>query len=330
VPPEYYDKTTYQAAQPTSNQRDDWKSLIKLFLSVDGDCSSIPIPLSLQGVYVIEAFNNMCVLYEASIKEGIYSKGWGFMVVPRLRISVSRTVHFSAPHPVYDLATIQQATFLFESTGSQSLFVSGRSRTAFLEPSECISPVSLKQKIYKTDSTHNILEPFFDANLAISEWQRKNYGCPSSSCGYIQLHGKQLTTCPDDDIFLSSGLGNSSASIAWYSNSTDRPIKRLRRNLSLSLPSRHISLPSDSPCTLTATKNVFGRYLNGVDLGSVCSKAATTRTATGEFIHAEQSIAVRSPLNYNAWSQAILDTFDAICADGMVVDPATKLCSFSL
>lgn len=160
------------------------------------------------------------------------------------------------------------------------------------------------------------------------------------------MHGKKLTTCSDDDIFLSSGLGmnsayqhfhiyaelrlgNSPASIAWYSNATDRPIKRLQRNLSLSLPSRRISLPSDSPCTLTATKNVFGRYLNGIDLGSVCSKAATTRTATGEFIHAEQSIALRSPLNYNAWSQAILDTFDVICADGMVVDPATKLCSFN-
>lgn len=160
VPPEYYDKATYEAAQPTSNQRDDWKSLINLFLSVDGDCSFIPIPLSLQGIYAIEAFNNMCVLYETSIEEGIYRKGWGFMVVPRLRISVSRTVHFSAPHPVYDLATVQQAAFLFESTGSQSLLVPGRARTAFLESSECISPVSPKQKIHKTDSTHNIVTTF--------------------------------------------------------------------------------------------------------------------------------------------------------------------------
>ena len=191
------------------------------------------------------------------------------------------------------------------------------------------------------------LEPFFDANLAISEWQRKNHGCPSSSCGYIQIHGKKLTTCPDDDIFLSAGLGmnssyhfffqiytelqpgNSSASLAWYSDATDRPIKRLQQNLSLSFPSKHISLPSDSNCTLTATKNVFGRYLNGIQSESVCSKAATRRTATGEFIHAEQSRAARSPLNYNAWSQAVLNTFDAICADGMVIDPTTKLCTFN-
>jgi hypothetical protein len=114
-----------------------------------------------------------------------------------------------------------------------------------------------------------------------------------------------------------------------YSDATDRLVKRLQRNLSLSFPSRHISLPSDSPCTLTATKNIFGRYLNGIDLGSVCSKAATSRTATGEFVHAEQSIAVRSPLNYNAWSQAVLNTFNVTCADGMVIDPTTKLCRFN-
>jgi len=185
------------------------------------------------------------------------------------------------------------------------------------------------------------MEPFFDANLAISEWQGV---CPSSSCAYIQMHGKSQKTCPDDDIFLSSGLGmtssyptlfqiytelypaRSSASLAWYRDATDRPIKRLQRNLKSTF---HISLPSDSPCVLTATKNVFGRYLNGIDLGSVCNKGATNRTATGEFLHAEQSAAALSPLNYDVWSQAVLNTFDVTCADGMVVDSATKLCSFN-
>ena len=151
VPTEYYNKETYEAAQPTSNQRDDWKHLINSFLSVDGDCSSILIPPSLQGIYTIEAFNTMCVLYETSCLEGVYIKGWGFMVVPRLRTSVSRTVHFSAPHPIYDRGTIQQAAFIFESTGSKSLLVAGRARTAFSEPSECL------QKFYKTDATHNIV-----------------------------------------------------------------------------------------------------------------------------------------------------------------------------
>lgn len=156
VPSEYYSKATYEAAQPTSDQRDDWKHLIKLFLSVDGDCSSILIPFSLQGIYTIETFKNMCVLYEAAIEEGIYSKGWGFMVVPRLRTSVSRTLHFSAPHPVYDRTTVEQAAFLFESTGSQSLLVPGRTRTAFSNPRN----VSLPPRLHKNTTKlilHTIL-----------------------------------------------------------------------------------------------------------------------------------------------------------------------------
>jgi len=326
VPPKYYNEETYEAAQPTSNQRDDWKTLIDSFLSVNGNCSSIPIPPSLQGIYTIEPFNTICVLYETSSLEGVYLKGWGFMFVPRFRSSVSRTVHFSAPHPMYDRGTSQQAAFLFESTGSKSLLVPGRARTAFSEPSECISE-AFPQVYYKTDTAHNILEPFFDANLAISDWQQHNHGCPSSSCAFIQMHGKSVTTCPYDDVFLSSGLGNSSASLAWYNDSTNRPVKRLRQNLSLFLQSNRVSLPSDSPCILTATKDVVGRYLNGIDLGSVCKKGATSKTATGQFIHAEQNSATRSPENYNAWSQAVLNTFDVICAEGMVLDPATKLCS---
>jgi hypothetical protein len=116
--------------------------------------------------------------------------------------------------------------------------------------------------------------------------------------------------------------------LAWYDDIIDRPVKRLRRNLSLLLLSSRISLPSDSPCILTATKNVIGRYLNGIDLGSVCKKGATSKTATGQFIHAEQNSDIRDPKSYKAWSQAVLNTFDVICADGMVLDPATKLCSF--
>ena len=157
VPPDHFNEKTYEAAQPTSNQRDDWKNLIHSLLSVDGDCSSIPIPPSLQRIYTVEPFNTMCVLYETSSLEGVFVKGWGFMIVPRLRSSVSRTVHFSAPHPVYDRGTLRQAAFLFESTGSKSLLVPGRVRTAFSDRSECISQVFSLQKYYKTDTAHNVV-----------------------------------------------------------------------------------------------------------------------------------------------------------------------------
>ncbi|PPQ94226.1 hypothetical protein CVT25_006652 [Psilocybe cyanescens] len=320
VPHSYYDNATYSLAQPVGSQRRDWKLAVTTLLSVDGDCSATSVPLSLQGLYVIESFGGFCVLYETASRSGTYVKGWGFMIVPAFRPLVSRSVHISAPHPGYDLGTIQQAAYIFQSTGSNSLLVTGRTRTAYLNNSNCILPVSASQDYYRTDPAHNNEEPFFDANVAIYEWQHQRLGCPPSSCGFLQLHGKGASTCSSDQIFLSSGIGNSSSSQAWYTDDVDRPIKRLQQNLQDNFPSWKISLPSDSTCPLTATKNVVGRYLNGIHIPRVCSTAATSKIATGEFLHAEQASLPRDPQHYDAWSRAVLETFDT-CADGMAMNP---------
>ena len=154
VPPNHYNTTTYLAAQPTSQERDDWRILITTFLdflSAYAYCTSAIIPDSLKQFYAIERFHDTCVLYEASVEGGVYTKGWGFMIVPLGRTLVSRTVHFSAPHPVHEPGTVQQAAFLFQSTGSQSLFVAGRHRDAFSDFTKCNGP----QKYNETDPTHN-------------------------------------------------------------------------------------------------------------------------------------------------------------------------------
>ncbi|KIM37757.1 hypothetical protein M413DRAFT_448272 [Hebeloma cylindrosporum] len=326
IPHDTYAPWTYALAQPTANQRKDWKLTVKSLLEVDGNCSATLPPLSLRGLYDIEPFKDYCVLYETSTQCGTYLKGWGFMVVPAFRGAVSRSVHVSAPHPGYDLGTVEQAASVFETTGSKSLLVPGRTRTAFLESSDCIVPVSSKQDYYMTDPAHNDLEPFFDASVSIYDWQQEQGGCPSSTCAFVQFHGKGPSTCASDDVFLSSGIGNSPASKTWYSDPTDRPIKRFQQNLQHAFPSWNINLPSDSNCPLTATKNVVGRHLNGIQVHNVCSKGATSRMATGEFVHAEQASLARDTRFYDGWSQAMIDTFDATCVDGMVVDPKTKMC----
>uniref|UniRef100_A0A8H8CJZ2 3-beta hydroxysteroid dehydrogenase/isomerase domain-containing protein n=1 Tax=Psilocybe cubensis TaxID=181762 RepID=A0A8H8CJZ2_PSICU len=326
VPHAFYDAATYNLAQPVANQRRDWGLAVASLLSVDGDCSTTSVPHSLQGLYAIEPFGNFCVLYEVTSRCGTYLKGWGFMIVPSSRSRTSRDLHISAPHPGYDLGTVQQAAHIFESTGSRSLLVTGRTRTAYLDNSNCILPVSPTQDYYRTDPAHNDEEPFFDASVAIYQWQHRKSGCSPSSCSFLQLHGKGSLKCPSDHIFLSSGIGNSSSSKAWYTDDIDRPIKRLQRTLKQSFPSWRVSLPSDSNCPLTATKNVVGRHINGIHIPRVCNRAATSKTATGEFLHAEQASLSRNPTNYDSWSRAVLEAFDASCADGMVVDSMTKLC----
>jgi len=161
----------------------------------------------------------------------------------------------------------------------------------------------------------------------------------------VQIHGKGASTCSSDTVFLSAGIGtlfsftiiaiitdgnvvvgNSSASKLWYTDTADRPVKRLQRSLQHTFPSWRVSLPSDSNCPLTATKNVVGRYMNGIDITRVCSVSATSRLASGEFIHAEQSQGARLQENYAGWAQAVMNSFDTSCADGMVPHFPSNLC----
>ena len=112
APHDSYTPRTYQLAQPTADQRMDWKVAVKSLLEVDGNCAVTSLPHSLQGLYEIEPFQDYCVIYETSTQCGTYLKGWGLMVVPAFRVAVSRSVHISAPHPGYDLGTVEQAAYV--------------------------------------------------------------------------------------------------------------------------------------------------------------------------------------------------------------------------
>ncbi|KAJ7271868.1 hypothetical protein C8J57DRAFT_1025598, partial [Mycena rebaudengoi] len=57
----------------------------------------------------------------------------------------------------------------------------------------------------------------------------------------------------------------------------------LKRELMSAFPMWHISLPSDSSCSLTATENVFGRLINGIAEVDVCAGGSNARLATGQF-----------------------------------------------
>lgn len=155
VPEQFYDQPKYDAAQPQGTERDDLRTVVTSLLGVDGDCSTIPIPTSLQSIYTISHFLNYCILHETSVPSGSYAKGWGYIVIPILQSQVSRNVHLSAPHPGYDGGTPQQAAAIFQATASRSLVVAGRTRDAFLQSSSCIPPVSASDPYYTTDPAHN-------------------------------------------------------------------------------------------------------------------------------------------------------------------------------
>lgn len=96
----------------------------------------------------------------------------------------------------------------------------------------------------------------------------------------------------------------------WYTNtSLNLPASRLRAELRQSFPAYNVSLPSDTTCSLTATKNVFGRLLNGVPASEVCTQAADAQSATGRFVHVEQAFEVTQADHYDGWVRALEATF---------------------
>jgi len=310
----YYSDETYAAAQPDAEELSGWEDLITSLLWVDGNCTSVIVPQSIADIYGVSLFTDpagphYCVASETTLVDGLYVKGWGLVVVPASREAIMRDIHLAAPHPAYDLFTPEQAGALFQSTGARSLLIAGRSREANLAPSDCVIPTSNTTIYYKTDPAHDTAEPFFSASKTIINWQHTNSGCPLQSCAFIQMHGKGSTSCPTDTMFLSTGIGRSSSSVAWYTDSVDRPIKRLKAELTKAFPTWNVSLPSDSACSLTATGNVVGRLLNGIDERFVCTNASTAELTTGEFIHAEQAMISRESSAYSGWTAALLAAF---------------------
>jgi hypothetical protein len=170
----------YAGAQPTVTQRADWKIVVKLLLSVNTEsCDTVSIPSSLTGIYAVRVFQGYCVLYETTSTGGIYNKGWGFVVVPSLRSEVARRVHISAPHPLIDSGTVQQAAAIFDAAGSNSLLVAGRHRNALDQVSNCIPEYNI------TDPAHNTVSLNYpcmnqDSELLTSRCRLNHFSTPSS------------------------------------------------------------------------------------------------------------------------------------------------------
>ena len=157
---------TYAASQPSDLQRVAWREVVGGLLDVaDGRarCADIRahIPDELRGIYTVVGVDlgRFCALVEVdTIGEGdskTFGKGWGLFVVPTQKDEETSTdLHLSAPHPIYELNTAEEAAFVFEWTGAKSLYIPGRSYKAFLEETDCV-PSTRSEKYWKTDAVHD-------------------------------------------------------------------------------------------------------------------------------------------------------------------------------
>ena len=156
--------------QPNTLELDAWNTMVGSLLNVDGNCASLTLPAAIAPFYTVNPYTepgrtgrSFCIVRETTTAgtPPRYARGWGLVVVPARQADVFRCVHFSAPHPISDSGTPQQAAALFKRTRAKSLLITGRHRKASLCPS-CQG-----SSYYKTDAAHDIVRKIVQLNLNV-------------------------------------------------------------------------------------------------------------------------------------------------------------------
>ncbi len=131
---------------------------------------------------------------------------------------------------------------------------------------------------------------------------------------FLQFHGKKEENCANSTIFASGGFGPTAA--AFHARN-DTALAAVVRQLAVAAPPGiTVHTPAtDASCILSATRNVFGRAVNGVPRRDVCSTAASEEpqegtqggagACFGRFVHVEQSAAPREQSAWGMWAQVL-------------------------
>jgi len=116
---------------------------------------------------------------------------------------------------------------------------------------------------------------------------------------------------PIGDRFLH--LGRDPASQLWYDDCDhdDFPVHRLADELREQFEWWNVTIPTSphSTCSLTGTKDIIGRLINGVPEDRVCTEFATVEGASGAFVQIAEDIEARKKDAWPTWASAFLDAF---------------------
>lgn len=169
VPEDAYSCAGYASAQPQTtpnNEVTGWTAAVTQLLNSAGSCS-LPAGSTISGSYLVTDFldtasgRRYCVLSEKDYvtvgSSNRFTRGWGTFVAPRDVTGSTLTVHHSAPHPLADTNTPQQAAAVFRRTNSRSLLITGRHRNALSAtsaPSPCAIDSCVSSDYTKTDPAH--------------------------------------------------------------------------------------------------------------------------------------------------------------------------------
>lgn len=356
------DGTEYTDTVPTEAEMTAWRATVTDMLKRSNSEASAPCPNLDDETYVGHALAQQfevrelvakdvpfCVLYETATKkdsraewrgdevwpardaDGLrFARGWGVFVVPRDHKDVHRDVHVSVAHLFSDGPLQREAAEIMATSGVASLLLSMTSRNA-AENTE-----STCQPGFATNAAHDTKTAFAQAALAIVAYQRTGAGsCQPDKCSFVQLHGKDATTCPLADVFISPGLPRTPEGVAWFAAHPTTPSTRLQAALttaSTTMSDRWnvTTIATDTSCELTAGTNILGRVLNGVSDGAECTTNAVVDDVTGVFVHVEQAFPQMDNKDANVrhpevWASAVRAAWP--CREGLTAAATTHVCA---
>ncbi|TAL19645.1 hypothetical protein EPN90_02895 [Patescibacteria group bacterium] len=274
---------------PTALEQTDFRAMVRSLLN--GGCAAIPLPARLANIYSLRIFTDSensqtyCVLMDTQDANNDFKTdhGWGVFIVNQ---SPQRELNIAITHPVDDWQTEEQGIGVFKGTESRTFFMAGATR-GIGAPSTC-QPDSAHSS---SDAAHNTASMSSAATQELNDW----YG--GRLWQQLQFHGMAATTCPGVGVYITNGLKTAPAS--------GSSILALKTNLLKRHPDWSVKVPGDTPsCSLNATTNVQGRYLNGVAAGKECGQPASSNSQ--KFFSIEQAPGFRQAKD---WIAAIEDTW---------------------
>lgn len=209
--------------------------------------------------------------------DGAVDRGWGSVIVNN---APTRELNIAIMHPMDDWKTEEQGIGIFKASNSRSFFVAGARRYVG-KPSACQPDYAHSS----SDAAHNTALMLFAATQEIDAW----YG--SRRWHQLQFHGMGSGACSGVDVYITNGKNLTPAS-------GDVSLK-LKVNILKEHPTWSVNVPGDSPgCSLSATTNVQGRFLNGVSADAVCATSATAYSQ--KFFSLEQAPGFRQAADWIA------------------------------
>ncbi len=252
--------------------------------------------------------NNMERANDSASKAGyriqrVEQAGRGYIIMQETRSPVvgptiylatapTRDIILSTPHPVLDRLTDIESAIALPRLGARALILAGASRCAALRKSRCSGRTSIcgsRERYRVSDGAHHTASLFHIAHTILAQrW-------PQSLV--VQLHGFSRRDTSAWAVISDGSFAKRPQGLDVAEQIRDR----IRNRLGAENKAVSCQDPRDERFSfraLCARTNVQGRMLNG----SPNACATSTQTASGRFLHIEQSWELRQPFKAH-WNE---------------------------